>query len=234
MPRFFQVSRCWAIIAVSASCAWAAETTPPTLPTGSPPKGILCCIPTRNYKPSDNGDNLFRVGMAVDVLNLIALVKAQGGQPGPLQKADSTRIGLWGHSLGGGIALKVITISSDIKAAMLYAAISGDEQKNSQFFYTFTGNPENATELAAPQTAFETISPASYYGNVSAAVALYHGDADSVIPVAWARETCQNLQNAGVNAQCTYYPGADHTFLSRYMGEFGPSVAAFFETYLRK
>jgi uncharacterized protein len=101
----------------------------------------------RNYKPSDNGDNLFRVGIAVDVLNLIALVKAQGGQPGPLQKADPTRIGLWGHSMGGGIVLKVITISSDIKAALLYASISGDEQKNSRFFFTFTGNPDNATEL---------------------------------------------------------------------------------------
>jgi len=38
----------------------------------------------RGYAPSDNSpseENLFRVGFAIDVLNLIALVKAQGGQP---------------------------------------------------------------------------------------------------------------------------------------------------------
>ena len=31
----------------------------------------------RNYPPSDKGDNLFRVGIAVDVLNLIALMKSE-------------------------------------------------------------------------------------------------------------------------------------------------------------
>ncbi len=66
--------------------------------------GYLVIHPNlRGYPPSDSGDNLFRVGMAVDVLNLIALVKAGGGQPGPLAKADSQRIGLWGHSMGGGM-----------------------------------------------------------------------------------------------------------------------------------
>ena len=33
----------------------------------------------RGYLPSDNGDNLFRVGMATDVLNLIALIQTQSG-----------------------------------------------------------------------------------------------------------------------------------------------------------
>jgi len=44
----------------------------------------------RNYSPSDYGDNLFRVGFAVDTLNLIALVKSLGGQAGALEKADPT------------------------------------------------------------------------------------------------------------------------------------------------
>jgi dienelactone hydrolase len=202
---------------------------------GMTSEGYLVLHPNlRNYKPSDSGDNLFRVGLAVDVLNLIALVKAQGGQPGPLEKADPSRIGLWGHSMGGGIVLKVITVSSDVKAAMLYASISGDEQKNSRFFFTFTGNPLNATELTASEAAFRAMSPASYYRNISAAVAIYHGDADTTVPIEWAQETCQQLKDAGVTVQCTYYPGAEHTFRSRYMGEFGPSVSTFFQTYLRK
>ena len=57
----------------------------------------------RGYQPSDNGENLFRVGMAIDVLNLIALVQSQSGGDDPLKNANPNAIGLWGHSMGGGI-----------------------------------------------------------------------------------------------------------------------------------
>ncbi len=51
--------------------------------------GYLVIHPNfRNWPPSDNGPEEYRVGQAVDVLNLIALVQKQGGQPGPLQHAD--------------------------------------------------------------------------------------------------------------------------------------------------
>src|SRR5919109_1223256 len=54
----------------------------------------------RGYAPSDDGDNLFRVGMAIDVLNLISLVQTQSGagSADPLRTAIPDRIGLWGHS----------------------------------------------------------------------------------------------------------------------------------------
>jgi dienelactone hydrolase len=55
----------------------------------------------RNYPPSDEGPNPFRVGYAVDTLNLLALVQKQGAKPGPLEKADPRRIGLFGHSMSG-------------------------------------------------------------------------------------------------------------------------------------
>jgi len=187
----------------------------------------------RNYRPSGDGDNLFRVGMTVDVLNLVALVKLQAGQEGLLEKADPARIGLWGHSMGGGIVLKAATISPDIKAVLLYASTSGDEQKNSQFFYDSTGSVDNLQELTASPGNFREISPSSYYADITAAVALYHGTADSAVPLEWAQETCDQLKAAGVTVECHFYEGADHTFRSRYMGQFGPSVSAFYDTYLR-
>ncbi len=64
----------------------------------------------RGYAPSDNGENLFRVGMAIDVLNLIALVQAQSGGTDLLKTADPAHIGLWGHSMGGGITTRVLTV----------------------------------------------------------------------------------------------------------------------------
>jgi len=93
----------------------------------------------RGYQPSDDGENLFRVGMAIDVLNLIALVQAQSGGTDLLKNADPNAIGLWGHSMGGGITTRVITVTDDVKAAVLYAAMTGDEQKNYEAIRGWSG-----------------------------------------------------------------------------------------------
>ena len=87
--------------------------------------GYLVLHPNlRGYAPSDSGDKLFRVGMAIDVLNLIAIVQSEGGRPGSLETADPSRIGLWGHSMGGGIATRVITVNGDINKVKLCLTLS--------------------------------------------------------------------------------------------------------------
>jgi pimeloyl-ACP methyl ester carboxylesterase len=93
----------------------------------------------RGYQPSDNGDNLFRVGMATDVLNLISLIQTQSGGSDPLRTADPNLIGLWGHSMGGGISTRVLTVSHNVRAAVLYGAMSGDEQKNYEAIQRWSG-----------------------------------------------------------------------------------------------
>jgi len=187
----------------------------------------------RNFRPSDQGDALFRVGYAIDVLNLIAVIKQNAGKPGLFEFADASHIGIWSHSMGGDIALRVAVVSSDVQAILLYAPMSGDEQKNSQFFNVFTGNSVNQQELLASAQDFSAISPATYYADISAAIQLHHGTGDTVIPVAWAEETCQQLKDAGRNVECYYYDGADHTFRSRYYEQFGPRLEDFFAKYLK-
>lgn len=195
--------------------------------------GYLVLHPNmRGYPPSDNGDNLYRVGLAVDVLNLIALVKDGASQPGWLQSADPARIGLWGHSLGGGVALRVATVSEDIKAVLLYAAISGDESKNAALFYQITGTSTNLTELGTPPEIMAYISPANYFDKITASVKLYHGSADEVVPVAWAMETCDALKANAIDVDCTYYIDGKHTFFSKFQPEFNNSMLAFFAAHL--
>ena len=57
----------------------------------------------RGYAPSPPANNSLGIGDTVDALNLIALVRQQAGSDGLLKSADKERIGLWGHSMGGGI-----------------------------------------------------------------------------------------------------------------------------------
>jgi dipeptidyl aminopeptidase/acylaminoacyl peptidase len=179
-------------------------------------------------------DNLFQTGLAIDVLNLIALVRAGGGVPGPLAMADPARIGLWGHSLGGGVALRVITVSQDVRAAILYAALSGDERDNSPLMYDLSGDEELfQREQAVDPDTLDLISPIYHFEGITAAVKLYHGTDDTVVPVAWAQENCNALRKVIPDTlDCVFYNGGRHTIFSRFQPEFNNSQLAFYQTYL--
>ena len=104
--------------------------------------------------------------MAIDVLNLIAIVRAEGGQPGPLATADPDNIGLWGHSMGGGISLRTLTVSRDVKAAVLYAAMSGDERRNFEAIQSWSGGRRGIAEVAVPDEALVNISPINFLDRI--------------------------------------------------------------------
>ncbi|MFN8459536.1 MAG: prolyl oligopeptidase family serine peptidase [Anaerolineae bacterium] len=175
--------------------------------------GYLVIHPNyRNYPPSDEGPDLFRVAQAVDALNLIAIIKAQAGQPGPLEKADSSFIGMLGHSMGGGITLRTITLSADVQAAVLYGAMSGDEKRNYEKIQEWSGGTRGLAESNAPPEALQRISPINFLDRITAAVSIHHGDNDGTVPPAWSEELCQQLQQLHKSVECFTYPGQPHTF----------------------
>ena len=196
-------------------------------------QGFIVIHPVmRGYPPSDSGDNTFRVGMAVDILNLIALIKTQGGQPGALEKADPERIGLLGQSLGGNVALRILTVSPDVKAAVLYSSLSGNELKNSQQLYKISLEPHFQNELNILPSLLPNISPVYYYGNIAAPIQLHHGTADETVPLSWAQETCSLLSAAGKIIDCIYHEGEGHIFSEDIKAEFLESMIDFYKTYL--
>ena len=87
----------------------------------------------RSWGGSDVGESLFYSGLAIDVINLLNAIPS-------LPQADATRVGMWGHSMGGGVTIKVLTIlggrvvpsdsegriETTVKAAVLYSSVSAD------------------------------------------------------------------------------------------------------------
>ena len=187
----------------------------------------------RGYQPSDDGENLFRVGMAIDVLNLIALVQSQSGGTDPLKNANPNAIGLWGHSMGGGITTRVITVTDDVKAAVLYAAMTGDEQKNYNAILGWSGQTRGLDELNVPAEALLNISSMYYFGNISAAVSIHHGTVDELVPMEWSQTTCSQLQSLGKNVECLYYENMPHTFYGDGNQQFIQNTVQFFDRYLK-
>jgi uncharacterized protein len=57
-------------------------------------------------------------GYTIDVLNALAAVKT-------LPSADPTRVGMWGHSMGGYITLRSMVISDEIKAGVIWGGVVG-------------------------------------------------------------------------------------------------------------
>jgi dipeptidyl aminopeptidase/acylaminoacyl peptidase len=188
----------------------------------------------RNFPPSDAGDNLFRVGYTVDVLNLIALVRESAGKPGLFEKADGSKIGLWGHSMGGAIALKVAVINPAIKAVLLYASMSGDEQKNSNYFNELLGNDTTKREMNSSPQQFAALSPDNYYQSLDLAIQIHHGGNDTEVPASWAKETCQKLKDINRQVSCFIYDGAGHTFRTKFLELYSPRLLTFFADYLKK
>lgn len=183
--------------------------------------GYLVLHPNlRGYPPSDSGDNLFRVGMAIDVLNLISIVKSTAGQAGALETADGNRIGLWGHSMGGGIVTRVITVSSDVRAAVLYAAMSGDEKRNYDAIGVWSGGERGAEERRVPASELTGISPVFHLQDIGAAVSIHHGLQDELVPVQWSMQTCELMKAASLEVECEYYEDMPHTFYGQGDKEF--------------
>lgn len=197
-------------------------------------QGFITIHPTmRNYFPSENGDNLFRVGDAIDILNLIAVIKEQSGKAGLLQSANPNAIGVAGHSMGGGITLRALTINADVKAALLYSSTSGDERQNVPFFDKFTHDPQFAGETLAPKKTLDKISASSYYPSITAPILLVHGEKDWLIRIEQAEKTCDLLRSAGAKVSCVFLKYGQHTFAGKTMEDFLTRAVEFFQKHLR-
>lgn len=86
-------------------------------------QGYITIAPDyRSWGASDVGSSFFHTGLVADVLNLVHSLSS-------LPQADVARVGMWGHSMGGGITTKVLEVDAGriIRAAVLYAPNSADD-----------------------------------------------------------------------------------------------------------
>jgi dipeptidyl aminopeptidase/acylaminoacyl peptidase len=82
----------------------------------------------RSWGDSNIGYSFFYSGLVIDVVNLLNAIPS-------IPKADPDRVGMWGHSMGSGVTMKVLTIiggrdvnaETRIKAAVLYSPVSADD-----------------------------------------------------------------------------------------------------------
>jgi len=146
----------------------------------------------RSYPPSDpppSGTRDFHAGYTADILNFIAYVREMAGEEGIFRTADISRMGIWGHSIGGSVAMRAMSADPDaFDAALLYAPVS----------QRYGG--------VVPDSDIYDLS------TVGAKLSIHHGDEDEVIDVEDSHALCEQLSASGPVPDCYFYEGQPHTF----------------------
>jgi dipeptidyl aminopeptidase/acylaminoacyl peptidase len=156
-----------------------------------------------------------------DLLNLISTVRAD-------PRVDRTRIGLFGHSLGGYEVLRAMVVSPDIRAAVFMAGVVGSLY---DIFYNWTsvnGRPNPPPPVVQQQVAqsmvagngtpqsnpafWDQASAINYVDAVTAATQIDMDIGDSVVPKLFSDHLDAALLAAHKNVEYDTYPGDDHQF----------------------
>lgn len=209
----------------------------------------------RSWGDSDIGESFFYSGLVIDVINLLNAIPT-------IEQADPNRIGMWGHSMGGGVTMKALTIDPRIKAAVLYSPVSADfvDIVNRWGIGCFGDiaqgeliigcnssdvipndlplNLQDAYSFAASDAdTLKAVSPYYHLDVVSAPVQIHYGTEDGKIlsgtPPQWSVKLTEALRDAGKAAEMYQYEGEGHSFIGQPWFDFMNRVLRFFDQNLK-
>jgi dipeptidyl aminopeptidase/acylaminoacyl peptidase len=187
----------------------------------------------RGYGASEHGSNLYMSGYIADVLNAGSALKT-------LPNVDAARVGLFGHSMGAGIAARAMVVSSVFQAIVLYSPISAD---NAELLMDPLGGETVGVDTDIARSLFQSmndenlfyaLSPKNYYDRVTAPVSIHSGTADDVTPTQWAEAIYRGLKKMGKPVEFFQYPGEKHVITGAQQKAFDARVLSFLERNLKK
>lgn len=194
--------------------------------------GYLVLHPNfRNHAGSDDGPNPYRIGYAIDLLNLIELAK-------DLPEANPDRIGVWGHSMGGGIVLRALTVTDQVDAALVYGSMSADEADNFHAIMRWSGGTaaSDGSLPAGPDVdpeLYARISPINSLDYITAPIAIHHGEQDEQVPFEWSVRLRDALEAAGKSVEFYAYPDQPHNFIGAGYDLLMQRTIDFFDRHLK-
>lgn len=167
--------------------------------------------------PSENGfeDRLQTYSTALTLLSSLPTLNngLEASYSGKI-KADTDKIGLWGHSNGGHIALSTLAITGQTYPTVLWAPVS-KSFPYSILYYTdeFDDQGKSLRKfLAGFEENYDTeaFSPPNYYSWIKAPLQIHQGSLDQEVPIWWSDELVDNLKKDEVDVTYYTYPGSDH------------------------
>lgn len=173
------------------------------------------------------------LGYTMDSINAILAVKNAN-----LQQIDTTKVGMLGHSMGGGVTMNVAVVRPDlIDALVLYAPVHSDPWQNFLRWRADSKDRDVKTrEILQSREenpeAWDAMAARPLLSSIEDPVLLFHGTNDKDVPVTWSDELETDLKNAGKTVTYIKYSGEGHEFGPKW-GDFMRQSAEFFRRSLK-
>ncbi len=168
---------------------------------------------------------------SMDSANAINAVRAAH-----LPQVDAERVGMLGHSLGGGVTLNVAVARPDlVSAVVLYAPVSSDAWQNFARWRSRRDDKDRTLEVLGTREenpeAWDALSSLSYLKNITSPVLLFQGTKDADVPPAWSDFLDAALKELKKNITYVSYDGEKHEFIPKWE-DFMRRTAAFLREHL--
>lgn len=153
---------------------------------------------------------------AITMLDSVSNINSAFGKIGINVRMDATKVGIWGHSNGGQIALTVLEETGSKVPTVLWAPVS------KPFPYSilyYTDDIDDHGKMLRKVIAdferdydSEKYSLTNYLDNINAPIQLHQGSGDEAVPIAWSDSLVKSLKDKGKDVSYFTYPGDDHNF----------------------
>lgn len=184
----------------------------------------------------------YSAAYATDDLNAISSIKKY-------KDANPSLIGVWGHSMGGNIALRDLVVDpKDIKAAVIWGGVVGSYDDLTHWHdpayhpsaYELSLRNRHRSDLfqkygspSANPAFWNAIDPTNFVSDITAPVQLHAGEDDEEVPPAFSQHLYSKLKQANKTAEFYTYPGDNHNISESFNLAMQRSLA-FFDKYLKE
>jgi len=163
------------------------------------------------------------------VLNVIASLST-------LPRANPNKIGIWGHSNGGQIALSVLEISEKPYPAVLWAPVT--QSFPAAILQYIDELPDKGEYIKTHLDEFHQrysdtdYDISSHWSEITATLQVHQGEADELVPFTFTQDVVETLKKDGVHVQLFTYPKENHNFNFGSFGTITQRDVAFFNAHL--
>ena len=152
--------------------------------------------------------------------------------------ANLNKIGIWGHSNGGHIALATLAISGVSYPTVVWAPVSASFPYSILYYTDESADQGKALRkaLAGFEKNYNTdlFSPPLYYKWIKAPIEIDQGTSDQEVPVWWSNNLAAELKKNNIPVIYDVYPGADHNLLPNGWSDAVKGNISFFNHYFSK
>jgi dipeptidyl aminopeptidase/acylaminoacyl peptidase len=152
-------------------------------------------------------------GYVIDVLNALASARRY-------PEADPKRVGMWGHSMGGYITLRVMVAHQNIRAGVIWAGVVASYTDLFESWFRRGASSRGGGWRSALIEQYgtpgdnpefwNTLSANSYLADLSGPIQIHHGTGDTSVPYRYSTTLDEQIRASGRSSELFLYSGDDH------------------------